>query len=899
MENFMTSEREEYINKLDSQIQAIDSILKMNLGTVVSAEMQKRLRELKTEAQIVLKKVKNDEFEISIVGLEKAGKSTFANALMENNLLPTKDLRCTFTSTQIEYSGDDQDDSATVSFYSIEEFDKDFKDKLSTLDFPGSERYSFDTISEQTYLDIYEREVSPQSKKLYGDSIHEDILAIIRNVSSLSMLLGRPDISFASDRIRSGELASYITDESKARAVKQVIIRSKELSGMKNAIIFDVPGFNSPTELHKIQTRERMKSADAIIVVANGMYPSLTEESLKILRESDDEGNPLSDKLFVFANKIEGAKDIPQNISDTYNEWLNKRFVSASNKHRIIFGSALAHLQASGLDTDNRTLRAFKERENQIPDGDGIEAMRQLLAKYNHNERFEVLKRRINRIKADIFKVFNEIRSLNEDSTLNRSYSSEQIALIAELIDDIRPITKKNLLDLKAEIRSYMPSEQPLSKRIVEYINQNITTEKYSISDELIDIAIKRSPFTGLHEDTGRIEGYVREVKFKEMYGDFSQNVINIADEHHVKYSAQIIAVMLNAMGVVESSPYYDDLKELLEQEISAYRSDLKSSDNSNELYYQSLIERFSREIYQVLITSQYSTERLREFYDSIDNFYSLSIFYKKGNAADDLSYINVAPKDQPLCMMLLFHHYVNAIDTMRMLSDELCRVTGLRELPTEVWEFAQKAFSAVGGRKEIVLEAVSKAFTKDTSRSKNDSISSIYSSDMFKGILGTTSSVMSASADILEKTEDFRINLLRKTLAQVVESNEPCSVADREGFTRYYERYHSTLRGGKLYSVDDFRKDFDVDIQILQDVLANAFVRAISMEKPFVARETKSIDDIIDYVESKGFSKFLSENFWKIKYEETQLLDKQRREQEQNAAIVGAINSYLSTISD
>jgi GTPase SAR1 family protein len=864
MAEYMTPEREEYIAKLEGQIQAIDSILKMDSGTVVSAELRKQLKALKTEAETVLRKLRNNEFEIAIVGLEKAGKSTFANALMENNLLPTKDLRCTFTSTQIEYSGDDKDDSATVSFYTADEFDKDFKDKLCKLGFPNYERYSFDTIDEKQYLTIYESEVSDEKKRLYGDSIHEDILAIIRNVDSLSELLGRPAIPFGADRINSGELEAYITDEAKARAVKQVVIRSKKLNEMKNAIIFDVPGFNSPTELHKIQTLERMKSADAIIVVANGVSPSLTGESLKILRESDDEGNPLNDKLFVFANKTEGARDISKNISDTFNEWISKGFVAQANKHRIIFGSALAHLQAAGLDPDDRTLRSFKERESEMPNGDGVEAMRKILADYNENERFEVLKRRINRIKADILKAFSDIRTGNEELAASRSYSAEQVAMVAELIDDIRPSAEKKLLDLKAEIRSYMPTEQPLSKQIITYITDNVTTEHYSVSDELLDHVKKHTPFIGNHDDVGRIEATIREMKFKEMYEDFSQNVINIADKHHTEYSAQILDIILDAMGVDTSSPYREELAESLKGEVSAFRSDLISSDHSNELYYQSLIERFSRYIYQILITSQYSAERLREFYDSIDNFYSLSVFYKKPDCEDDLAYIDIAPKDQPLCMMLLFHHYLNAADNIRLLMTDISRISGIREVPEEITKIAEKAFSATGGNKETIIEMVTKK-----------------------------------AANIVDKSDDFRVNLVKQALSQVVESNEPCSVANKEAFTQYYERYHSSIRGGKLYSVEDFRADFDVDIQILQDVLVNAFVRAISMEKPFVAREAKSIDDIIDYIKSKSFGAFLSANFYKIKYKETQLLDKQRREQEQNAAIIQAISGILDSLAN
>lgn len=864
MAEYMTHEREEYIAKLEGQIKAIDNILKMDSGTVVSAELRKQLKALKTEAETVLRKLKNNEFEIAIVGLEKAGKSTFANALMENNLLPTKDLRCTFTSTQIEYSGDDKDDSATVSFYTVEEFDKDFKDKLCKLEFPNYERYSFDTIDEKKYLTIYESEVSDEKKRLYGDSIHEDILAIIRNVDSLSGLLGRPAISFGADRIKSGELEAYITDEAKARAVKQVVIRSEKLNEMKNAIIFDVPGFNSPTELHKIQTLERMKSADSIIVVANGVSPSLTGESLKILRESDDEGNPLNDKLFVFANKIEGARDIGKNVNDTFNEWINKGFVAQSNKCRIIFGSALAHLQAAGIDSDDRILRSFKERENEMPNGDGVEVMRKALAEYNKNERFEVLKRRINRIKADILKAFGDIRSGNEDPAASRIYSAEQVKKLPALIDKIRRAAKEKLLALKADIRSYMPGEQPLSKQIIDYISANVTTEKYSISPELLDYVKKRTPFIGNHDDVGRIEATIREMKFKEMYEDFSQNVINIADKHHMEYSVKILDILLEAIGVDAVSPYRDELSELLKNEVAAYRTDLLSSDHSNELYYQSLIERFSRYIYQILITSQYNTERLREFYDSIDNFYSLSVFYKKPGCEDDLAYIDIAPKNQPLCMMLLFHHYLNAADNIRLLMNEISRVSGLREVPDEISKFTEKAFSATGGNIGTIIDTVTKK-----------------------------------AANVADKTDDFRINLIRQALSQIIESNEPCSVANKEAFTQYYERYHSSIRSGKLYSVEDFIADFDVDIQILQDVLVNAFVRAISMEKPFVAREVKSIDDIIGYIESESFGAFLSANLYKIKYKETLLLDKQRREQEQNAAIIGAINGILDSLAN
>src|SRR4051794_36560885 len=54
-----------------------------------------------------LDRLEKGEFRIAVVGLEKAGKSTFVNAWLESDLLPTADERCTFTTTQI-YSVTDQ-----------------------------------------------------------------------------------------------------------------------------------------------------------------------------------------------------------------------------------------------------------------------------------------------------------------------------------------------------------------------------------------------------------------------------------------------------------------------------------------------------------------------------------------------------------------------------------------------------------------------------------------------------------------------------------------------------------------------------------------------------------------------------------------------------------------------
>ena len=93
------NERLAYAQKSAIISEKITQILKMESGNIITETMRSQLEKYRKEADFLQKKLHNDEFEIAIVGLEKAGKSSFSNALMEKNLLPTDDGRCTNTAT--------------------------------------------------------------------------------------------------------------------------------------------------------------------------------------------------------------------------------------------------------------------------------------------------------------------------------------------------------------------------------------------------------------------------------------------------------------------------------------------------------------------------------------------------------------------------------------------------------------------------------------------------------------------------------------------------------------------------------------------------------------------------------------------------------------------------------
>jgi GTPase SAR1 family protein len=77
----------------------------VDLAKLPQAEVPSQLTEILMQEAIPanrqLERLRKREFRIAVVGLEKAGKSTFINAWLECDLLPAKGGRCTFTTTQI------------------------------------------------------------------------------------------------------------------------------------------------------------------------------------------------------------------------------------------------------------------------------------------------------------------------------------------------------------------------------------------------------------------------------------------------------------------------------------------------------------------------------------------------------------------------------------------------------------------------------------------------------------------------------------------------------------------------------------------------------------------------------------------------------------------------------
>ena len=402
-----------YLEILENANKTIEEIITIDATRKIIGNNYDHIIDLKENNEKYYNKLDKDLFEVAIIGLEKAGKSTFVNALIKNNLMPEGESRCTYTSTQLEY-GDDQ---AIIDFFTVEEFNIKFQSMLKDIDFSNYENINFDVIT----LDIIEKFFEQQKNK--DIKMEEELKEIVKIKNELKKYLSRSNMIFRGEELFSNEFKSYITNPEKARAVKKIILKSSMLNNMQNIIVYDVPGFDSPTLIHESQTMDKIKNCDAIVLVTDvSSKPNLNLHQLQVLlKESDNDGVKINEKFFVFGNKIDRCND-KYGTHVCMNSLIDdvKKYGIAS-EDRIFNGSAYAYLKHINNEEDHSVERMKEfDLEKNINEP---ELLKEKLEQYNKNERFGILERKINVNINKIKELFNHIileNQTNEISNINK-----------------------------------------------------------------------------------------------------------------------------------------------------------------------------------------------------------------------------------------------------------------------------------------------------------------------------------------------------------------------------------------------------------------------------------------------------------------------------------------------
>ena len=350
----------------------------VNLAMLPQAEVPARLKEvLLQEAEPTrrqLERLRKREFRIAVVGLEKAGKSTFINAWLECDLLPAKGGRCTFTTTQI---------------YSVEN--------------ESEQRLEVQARTEEEFLNLL--------KELNQVGAKEDLNTIKINEITLQQVRREGNLTFPFTRLEDirEPLKKYVADEKYAHAVLEARLYTNKLAQAEGIVFYDVPGLDSGLAKHVDEAQQMLSDCDAVILVQR--FTSLREKELEIIKftELGDKNVTVADKLFVFLSRIDSigsAEALKTHIEEASQDWLRRANLPSD---RIVYGSAGAYLILNGLAGEQTKLEIGEARNIQAQlnrltgitdgeiitkDGTGIPEIKDKIFNYINTERVSILKKR-------------------------------------------------------------------------------------------------------------------------------------------------------------------------------------------------------------------------------------------------------------------------------------------------------------------------------------------------------------------------------------------------------------------------------------------------------------------------------------------------------------------------
>lgn len=360
----------------------------------VSDEQIEKLRIAGKVAEKQMNRLEKGEFRIAVVGLEKAGKSTFINAWLGYDLLPAKTERCTFTTTQI---------------YSVQH--------------ASEQRFEIEPKT-VTAFNQYQAELTAQAQspdKSAAQKANNDLGVIEKHRTTLQEILheGNGSIPFSNLAELKPTLTKYVADERYAHAMQEARLYTQELAAVDGVVFYDVPGLDSGLSKHIEESKAMLADCDAIILVQRrDISLKAYEQDLIRFGEKGDPYLRLAEKLFVFWGQID-LQPSREVLDDDWQKLLSIWQAEGIPADRVVRGSAGAHLVLHGFDIPKVGSREIVQAKMtqllgvtdplDIKQGTGIPALQQKVQHYLDVERTALLEKRCNGMLADITGTANQI----------------------------------------------------------------------------------------------------------------------------------------------------------------------------------------------------------------------------------------------------------------------------------------------------------------------------------------------------------------------------------------------------------------------------------------------------------------------------------------------------------
>lgn len=286
----------------------------------------------------------NQSFVISLFGAFSAGKSSFANALIGESILPVSPNPTTATINTVKKSDDNHAHrSAKISFKSREQLNEEIKTVSNQID----ESFSIDSLLNWT-PDKSKHQTSWE--KTYVDYL----LTLQKSIKHTPYTLGE---TITKDL---KELDHYVTNEEVACLIQETTIYYDCDLTNKGIVLVDTPGVNSIHGRHTNVAFQQMKKSDAIFYLTyyNHAFSKADEYFLQQIGKVNE--SFAFDKLYFIIN----ASDLAANENElngvkkhVYDQLLR----NGINSPRLYDLSSKQGLQAkNGMDQRSSSFSKFE-----------------------------------------------------------------------------------------------------------------------------------------------------------------------------------------------------------------------------------------------------------------------------------------------------------------------------------------------------------------------------------------------------------------------------------------------------------------------------------------------------------------------------------------------------------
>lgn len=589
----------------------------VNLANLPQAEVPEKLKQiLLQEAQPArrqLERLKKREFRIAVVGLEKAGKSTFVNAWLECDLLPAKGGRCTFTTTQI---------------YSVEH--------------ESEQRLEIKVKTEEQFINL-SNELRTSNEK----NAKQDLRTIEENDVTLQQVIIEGNRTFPFTRLEDirEPLKKYVADEKYAHAVLEARLYTNKLAQAEGIVFYDVPGLDSGLAKHVDEAQEMLSDCDAVILVQR--FTSLREKELEIIKftEQGDKNVTVADKLFVFLSRIDSlgsAEAMKTHIQEAAQDWLKRANLP---NHRIISGSAGAYLllnNIAGEQTkleigDTHIIQSHLQRLTGIDDVEilkteatGIPVIKEKIFDYINTERVAILKKRCEASLHTIISTSEEIYRL---VSKNHPENPEQAKLFAENNQRVlfAEWWNQKWLIIKADLQKYYDAY--IINKALDNLTANSLTQIEKFREGYLEIVdqemqklreetFKKKDTIFLANSNPEFDRMKANFAWREdLYNDISRLLSNIARQLALELQNESLNLVAYMTSLLWGS---DQVKARLIENSEDYF--LAKLENSLSV----LFLRFARPVAEALIRGPVNSDTRNKIIKSlgvdieiVDNYYS------------------------------------------------------------------------------------------------------------------------------------------------------------------------------------------------------------------------------------------------------------------------------------